>query len=508
MKKMLYVAMTIFIVVVMLAIMAGCGGTNGKWFGQDEEITLTAFEKLFVNGPIPAMNDEDLWGYINSTGDWVIEPQFEITPSVFDADGFARIQDTDEFYGYIDLNGDIVIAPQYRYAGSFSDGLARVAFADGYYGFINEKGETVIEDGFIELSEFHEGLAAAEVLLGQQEGSAFGFIDKQGNWVITPAYTAVTHFSDGVAFVHVPHENISDSTNTIRMINTKGETLADFYGNVEIYEAYVYGRSTYITTAQWSEGLCIITNKDTGLSGYVDMSGNLVVDFKYSDAFSFTKGGLACVKDSESGLYGYIDTSGKSIIDFKFSFALSFTDHGLACVKDRENGLFGYINTSGEYVIQPQYLLALNFNSLGYAVVTVEGEIVMITSGIQKNKLIDTEGNEYGDSFPSSLPFCLDEYGNELFFVHDITAYHYMASPEGIYPVVHNKDDGMSDWEWGYIDATGNLVIDCNLGWAGLFSADGSYAFVQDGISSKYGIINNKGEWLIPPNYKQIVGAL
>ena len=43
---------------------------------QPSEDTRTSFEKLFDDGPLLVQNADELWGYIDSTGKYVIEPQF------------------------------------------------------------------------------------------------------------------------------------------------------------------------------------------------------------------------------------------------------------------------------------------------------------------------------------------------------------------------------------------------------------------------------------------------
>ena len=52
--------------------------------------------------PMPNENDE--WGYVDRSGEWVIEPQFS---NAYDfQDGIARVYEaSDGSYGYIDSNG-------------------------------------------------------------------------------------------------------------------------------------------------------------------------------------------------------------------------------------------------------------------------------------------------------------------------------------------------------------------------------------------------------------------
>ncbi|WP_319586122.1 WG repeat-containing protein [uncultured Desulfobulbus sp.] len=102
--------------------------------------------------------------------------------------------------------------------------------------------------------------------------------------------------------------------------------------------------------------------------GYIDKSGKLVIQIKFSQASRF-KEGLAAV-EIESGdkqLFGYINKSGKYVIKPKYISAGSFNE-GLAAVStrikpaksnSRDNGIrIGYINPKGELKIGYKYELS------------------------------------------------------------------------------------------------------------------------------------------------------
>lgn len=57
---------------------------------------LTAFEQLFANGPLPAKDTNELWGYIDISGNWVIPPSFRAA-KVFWSSGLTLAQDMDFF---------------------------------------------------------------------------------------------------------------------------------------------------------------------------------------------------------------------------------------------------------------------------------------------------------------------------------------------------------------------------------------------------------------------------
>ena len=96
----------------------------------------------------------DRWGFINKSGETVINPQFD-KADVF-AEGLAPVRMGR--WGYVDASGKVVINPQFDKADVFSDGLAAVKlgggpapfvpydprpfapYGGGRYGFINPEG--------------------------------------------------------------------------------------------------------------------------------------------------------------------------------------------------------------------------------------------------------------------------------------------------------------------------------------------------------------------------------
>jgi len=93
----------------------------------------------------------------------------------------------------------------------------------------------------------------------------------------------------------------------------------------------------------------------------------------YDDARPFSNEGYAAVK--RNGKWGFINLSGEVKIDFQFDDALSFGQH-LAAVK--QGDFWGYISLSGKIVIEPEFLGAKSFAG-GSAPVLTEGGWRFIT---------------------------------------------------------------------------------------------------------------------------------
>ena len=67
------------------------------------------------------MNETDLYGYIDKTGKYVIEPQFS-SAGIFSTNGLAFAQvEENGLYGYIDATGEFVIPAKYLDAYEFNE---------------------------------------------------------------------------------------------------------------------------------------------------------------------------------------------------------------------------------------------------------------------------------------------------------------------------------------------------------------------------------------------------
>lgn len=211
-----------------------------------------------------------------------------------------------------------------------------------------------------------------------------------------------------------------------------------------------------------------VSKNGAQLAGYMDLSGEIVIEPRYASAYPF-EGGLArvTVKD-ENGktLYGLINNKGETIVEPRYCEMGTFHE-GLAvvAVEDELWGkMYGYINTDGKEIIEPWYSYAEPFAD-GYATVSDYGDLYGV---------IDREGNEV---LPSQY----------------VTI---RAFSEGLFPV--QRWDGM----WGYVDATNTLIID--FAYTDAYEFSEGLAAVQVEVKNakpRYGYINTEGEWVYEPQF-------
>ena len=86
--------------------------------------------------------------------------------------------------------------------------------------------------------------------------------------------------------------------------------------------------------------------------------------------------GLALVQvgDSETGKWGYIDTTGQMVINPRFDSANSFSE-GFAAMRigDYLTGKMGFIDTTGQIVVTPQFVPKTRFSRWGHKYQYQEG---------------------------------------------------------------------------------------------------------------------------------------
>ena len=263
--------------------------------------------------------------------------------------------DTNELWGYIDENGQYVIEPQYLYADYFYKDLAVVRDTDNYlYGYIDKKGEYVIYPQFLYAYNFAESdITAVDVGDDITGLGKWGYIDKNGNYVIAPQFNSAGLFFGNYACVTSNDDSYYDDEYEVTVYN-------DFMIDRDLvrYEFDTDSRTEKDRTKVWnfSNGPQLVYDIETGYYGYVDKNNKFVIkpDKKWSYApFTFSEG-VCFYRDKETDLYGVIDEEGKIIIEPRFSECKLSYNNGVALVEEEKEELYGYIAKKGNGVYKKE----------------------------------------------------------------------------------------------------------------------------------------------------------
>jgi hypothetical protein len=272
--------------------------------------------KGFSGGLAPVRVDER-WGFIDRTGQTVIEPKFTAARGFFD--DLCAVEKEGK-WGFINKAGRMVIEPQYETANNFSEGIAVVTKTElvllidktgrvllnrpkadrlqiRYYdgpklseglidvfdestqkrGFIDRTGKLVIEPRFEEVGLFSEGLARASIFERGEE--KFGFINRNGEWSIRPIFNTdgdfhnSNDFSDGLAgFTENLNPTVTEQEK-FAYINSAGEVVL---------------QTDFFSARPFHEGLAAVYDDDRW--GFINKSGALLIPARFRWVGDFSEG--------------------------------------------------------------------------------------------------------------------------------------------------------------------------------------------------------------------------
>lgn len=220
-------------------------------------------------------------------------------------------------------------------------------------------------------------------------------------------------------------------------------------------------------------------------SGFIDLKGNIVIPFDYEDCEGFSEG-LAAVR--QDGLYGFINKKGDLIIPCQYKDiykGYGFCDGLVGVSIEGENtknfaDKWGYIDQTGKIVIPFQDgLTGVPFSS---------GLSIRCRGGITFSQ--DERGLPKISEAPFEAAFInkKGELVSEYFELQDIQEFR------NGYSVVRDK----TGW-YGLINTRGEFVIPCKYS----FIANGfDDKYVLVGLNGKYGMASKEtGEVVIPTIY-------
>ncbi len=290
----------------------------------------------FKEGMALVERDDDIW-FIDEQGKKAFESPFSMSWIV--SEGMIRII-LDDKVGYINKKGEIIIEPSFKQGGDFTEGYAWVRTIDtDKVGFISKNGKMAITAVFEYAGDFKGGYAPVRL------DGKWGYIDRNGKLFKNLIYTLANNFSEGIA----PTWKYGPD---LKYINKKGEELFRH----RIYEPSQLPKGSWKVPV-WGFHESRIKAKNTnGLIGYLNDKGEVEVDFQYSDGGNFSNG-LARIKSGSK--WGYINRKGKVKISAHFDYAEDFNNNIAAVYQGGSKEQFeeksqqvklGYINQKGELI--------------------------------------------------------------------------------------------------------------------------------------------------------------
>lgn len=282
----------------------------------------------------------------------------------------------------------------------------------------------------------------------------------------------------------------------------------------------------YANAMAFSEGLAAVQSKKNGLWGFINTTGEIAIDFKYSSVgqsnylpYSGFEDGHMVVETYEKGRgheKGLIDTKGNIVIPFSNRYyAIYNFVNGMAKISINANSSlygnpepilkYGFVNKFGIETVQPIYDEVENFSE-GLALVMVN---TTEKKAYYDNKygFINTEGKvvipiEYDEAYSFSEGFACVKKAFKTYFIDQtnktVLKTNYSISKKGKFNNglcrVADVNSKKMTIKYGYINKTGKLVIPFEYEDAGSFNS-GVTNVKKNGL---YGIIDVNGKIIHP----------
>lgn len=308
----------------------------------------------------------------------------------------------------------------------------------------------------------------------------YGFINIKGTFVIPPIFTSAQYFSEGLAAVNVGGRSYIDSSPQA-------------------------GQSIHSEKGKW---------------GYIDRTGEMKIPPQFSEARDFHEGlALVAVGDERPSLEEFLEKAAPLNPDY------SEWELTKAWRKEYPGMKYGYIDPQGLFKIPPKYEGLSSSFKHGIAHVELAGAELDLTD---KGSFVDSSGNVLDASQVESLirerrkEHWIDASGKEIDYISALRIMNVnrIAFEQRETVKVHGKAFEVS--KYGLKDLNGNIVVSAKFDTIGDFYSTAlsreEYEFTHACIAStwktvgdlawietsKCGLIDIHGNFIIPPDFDQI----
>lgn len=408
------------------------------------------------------------YGVINSSGNWIIKPNYEIIVQFLNGKAVAGKKNKTKRSTYSDE-----VSPYYSEYSYGSDSTM-------YYGIVDASGVWITEPSFEFIRLSDDGTAQYA-----DSKNKIGFLNADGTVMIRAQYDYASRMSDGVAVVGEPDPNAATQISRYNRNHFRATKyfLIDRSGNKLNAEAYEMvrefkdGRAAFNTGGIWKSGRLV-----GGKWGFLDASAKQIIAPAYDYVYDFADG-KAKVRSGQR--ISWVDKDGKE------------TDPPLPGKKEKAftifcaPGFYGYIGLDGKFVIEPQYFAAKEFSE-GLAAV-----MPLRASDMDCNDVPEVNKDEYVNAH-----YGYSRMLNKLLSFDRDYSLDFDAETQ-IKAITDSivKADSLAAFAmlkrrlYGYADRTGNMVLPAKYEVALPFHNGRAYVLFRE----KWGVIDTKGNWIFAP---------
>lgn len=455
-KKVAGVIVALAVIVMMIISIANIVKNSGKTV----EVKTYSYYTAYENGK---------FGVINSDGEIIIEPSYDEIISIPNKSKniFICVYDIDDVEGRYKtkainekneeiLTGYDKIEPIDNYDSKqniwYEDNVLRVS-KNGKYGIINYEGQEVLPCEYDEITALKD---VKSNFIVKKDGNV-GLVNEVGQTIINTEYKNILALKEGYKSEYI----IVNADNKYGLISTSGTVLIEAK-----YNEVKYIGSSYLFAVKQDETWKLFDTEEN----------KIVIDGGYKDIVEAKSENIIIV--DENGKYGVINKDNTEKIkpqyeDLKYAFSIYYIA--------KKEGKYGIINSKNETVIEFEYKNMIYIenggfiqadktdvetvifdNNLGQKIVGIISDI-----NIDKGYIKVYTNNEY-----KYYNFKLEEKNSTDL----LTANTLFLS---------KKDD-----KYGYVDKSGNVVVDYIYEDGTEQNSDGFASVKKDGV---WGSINKAG---------------
>lgn len=240
----------------------------------------------------------NLYGFINKDLQVAVTPIYYSLGDVAD-NGLAYFKlssSSDSKYGYINTEGKTVIEPQFEGAGSFVNGVA-VIYNGSKYGAINRDGKFVINPTYDNLEPAYNNRIIFSVKDEKEYTYTYGLLDLDGKVIASAIYKSIRadKYQSGLFLV-------MDSQGKYGYIDANGNTKI---------------ACKYYSASRFQNGYATVKLESDSPEMVIDTNGNVVKTFAKNESVEEFHNGLILIENSTDRLISWVTMDGKTVYSWK-----------------------------------------------------------------------------------------------------------------------------------------------------------------------------------------------
>lgn len=463
-------------------------GENTSILNEKEEKIMTEYQKiepirlknissdLMYEKSVLKYEKEGKSGLINLEGKEITKPIYDEIDSLPYKEGELLVKQNEK-YGVINMKGNKILEIEYdeikvdeyytdenhyQYAGY----IVLVKTEEGYrYGYINNKGKEILNTEYNEIARVTEIPNNENVYIICAKNGQYG-VTKNEETIIGNEYQSIHYDTTNQLFV-------VEKSKKYGVINLQGKTIVPIqYQEIDITGIYIY--------AQNEKGDKTVYNTN-GTQENIDAS---IAILKTSNEAYKIK-----INNEKETKYGVVNKEGKQLIEEKYNYIEYLNDNYF--IASSGNGKLGVINDKGETIVETNHDSLQKIQNTPFIQATMAEEKITKIYSKEMEKICEMQ-----DAIIEVKDYYIKVYNETQ------TKYFNQEGKEVKNTEVYTNNKlfvTQKDNQYGFIDKSGNIVVDYQYDKAYEFNPYGFATVEKDG---KIGVINEQGQEIVPPTYE------